>query len=235
MGYNKKFLISFLKLNHSNVNAGLLLTFLGEPSSSFTLKNQEQIMPEILVEINNESLKPLKEKLAFECRTAIDKDFDFRLQYFKSKLGLIGNLQEQQLSEELLSNLTFSKLMERVDLDVLYQLLFLSNKNLPIQFKKMLSDYIGGISVYFARKYQIREFALSILIALNIRQYFERTFFENAIEFFEYIQTNVGYFGYDDPFSRYSNEVDQKILNSFYSLWALEHLYDKLKEEGGHL
>ncbi|MBF8971155.1 hypothetical protein [Streptococcus sp. NLN76] len=127
-----------------------------------------------------------------------------------------------------MSNLAFSTLMKCVDLDVLYQLLFLSNRNLPTSFNEMLSDYIGGLSIYFARKYQIREFALSILIALNIRKYFENTFFEDAVEFLEYIQTNLGYFGYDDPFSRCTNDVNQKILNSFYSIMALENLYDRL-------
>lgn len=74
--------------------------------------------------------------------------------------------------------------------------------------------------------------ALSILIALNIRKNFESNFFENAIEFLEYIQTDLGYFGYDDPFSRFSNELNQKILNSFYSVFTLERLYDKLNDGG---
>ena len=177
MVYNKENLINFLNINRSNINSELLLIFLGEPSNVLFLKKQEQIMPEILVEINDERLKFIKEKLAFECRTAVDKDFDFRLQYFKYKLGIMDTLQEQQLSEELQSNLTFSRLMEQVDLDVLYQLLFLSNKNLPNQIKELVADYIGGISIYFARKYQLREFSLSILIALNIQECFERTFF----------------------------------------------------------
>ena len=230
MVYNKENLINFLNINRSNINSELLLIFLEEPSNVLSLKKQEQIMPEILVEINDERLKFIKEKLAFECRTAVDKDFDFRLQYFKYKLGIMDTLQEQQLSEELQSNLTFSRLMEQVDLDVLYQLLFLSNKNLPNQIKELVADYIGGISIYFARKYQLREFSLSILIALNIQECFERTFFENAIEFFEYVQTDLGYFGYDNPFSRYSSELNQKILNTFYCLHTLEYLYESLNK-----
>ncbi|MBF8971151.1 hypothetical protein [Streptococcus sp. NLN76] len=59
MVYNKENLVRFLKLNHLNVNSKLLLVYLGESSSSFPLNHQDQIMPEILVEVNNEGLKSM--------------------------------------------------------------------------------------------------------------------------------------------------------------------------------
>ena len=54
MVYNKENLINFLNINRSNINSELLLIFLGEPSNVLSLKKQEQIMPEILVEINDD-------------------------------------------------------------------------------------------------------------------------------------------------------------------------------------
>ena len=227
MSYNKTMLIRYLNSVRSNVNAELVLLYLNQTEISFNLEDSAKIMPEILVEIQVKEVDEFKLLLCDEVRQADPQNFDFRFHYIKYKLGLFSEIETKNLLNQLDLGLTFQKMIDNYDLDIdlLYRILLLVTKFKVSQKKKQeISDFIGGASILFARKYQLREFSLSMIIALNLKEYFNSEFFENAVEFIEYTQTIEGYFGYENPFGITSVSENERILRSFYCVYALEKI-----------
>lgn len=222
MNYNKDLLIKWL-YSKKNINSALVLKIMNE-KNEIDKKNIHDILPEILVEFDDNILFELKKTLISECSKAKEKDFDFRLIYIKSKLGMLSTHELQNITLSILKQIKYDILNETIDIELLYKILYISDKtnseNSPI-----LVDIISGLMLYFSRKYMLFEYSVCFYAATKLKKYFEYNFFNEIKNFLGYVQNDVGYFGYNNPFVPTNKNNDNLlILTSLYITLADKNL-----------
>ncbi|EMB62182.1 hypothetical protein [Streptococcus mutans] len=221
MYHNK--LVNWLR-TVENINARLLLLFMGDLSglTNDELKYIDMVFPEILVELDDKDtiVKQFKVELMKELNE-IDttKSTDFIFTYLKKKLkgSVLDNRTEFKINYSLLNH--------QLKMDDLYWLFYLScYSQQSHEDKSCFCNILGSYAVFFARQYQLRELALCIIIATNYPEFFPKMFYRDSWNFLISNQTQEGNFGYSDPFVSEVKTDKEKLLDSFYSYYALSEL-----------
>lgn len=228
--YNQEILSKWLA-GDSNINKKLISYIYEKNDRVFDRKkNLTNILPEVFVEINNadEVLPEIKKELIRKVQEIKDKDNDFKIYYFKDKLNLLNEQEKKIILDDIAQIIGYDMLNKKIDYHDLYGLLFYVKECGGTQ---EISEILASYTIFFARKYMIRELALCAIILSYCNDITPDKYFLDVKSFLETHQTSAGYFGYQDPFLKQVDNLDTNILNTFYSLWALDRIYDLLDED----
>ncbi len=228
---NQHKLVSWLKEN-DDINSKLLLAFLQEETDFSTISREEidDIFPELLIELttNDTFIVHLKQILAEECQSTSPSEFGFRIIYIKDRLQLLHRSEKESFLHSIKSNIHYSLLSQKMDIDTLYSLYFWSHYTTEQSVcQHILYEIITSFLMYFARNYQLCEFVLCVLILLNVNKSLPSLTKREIYSFITTLQNDKGYFGYNHPFlGKIPNS--QLLKNTFYCVWCLSLLQEEI-------